>query len=48
MQHIKNTEHHYSLISIFFHWIMAALIIVLLALGLSWPGSLMSDLIIEK
>ncbi|MDZ4323192.1 MAG: cytochrome b [Alphaproteobacteria bacterium] len=34
MQHIKNTEHHYGLISIFFHWIMAALIIALLALGL--------------
>jgi cytochrome b561 len=34
MQKIKNTERYYGLISIVFHWLMAVLIIVLIALGL--------------
>jgi len=33
MQHIKNTERRYGLVSIFLHWLMAVLIITLLALG---------------
>lgn len=31
---LKNTKYHYGIVSIFFHWFMAFLIIVLLVLGL--------------
>lgn len=31
---IKNTDNHYGLVAIFFHWLMAVLVIGMLALGL--------------
>ncbi len=34
MMQLKNTETHFGLISILFHWLMAILLIALLALGL--------------
>jgi cytochrome b561 len=34
MAHLKNSINHYGLVSIFFHWLMAVLIIFMLILGL--------------
>lgn len=34
MRHITNTQDHYGMIAILFHWVMALLLVVMLALGL--------------
>lgn len=36
--HIKNTQHHYGIVAILLHWLMAAIIIGLLILGLYMVG----------